>query len=45
MIYSDLRSLFLKEKLAGEIWAKWAKIRPETRFFAHFLKFGLLVFL
>ena len=28
------------------VWDQiWAKIRPETRFFFHFLKFGSLVFL
>ena len=31
--------------LEGHIWAKGAKIRPETIFFCHFLKFSFLVFL
>ena len=31
--------------MAARIWAKRAKIRPKTRFFCHFLKFGSLVFL
>ena len=26
---------FCKKKLAARIWAKWAKIGPETRFFAN----------
>ena len=33
------------KKMAAGIWAKWAKIVPETSFFCHFLKFGSLVFL
>ena len=35
----------MKKKLGAQIWVKGAKIRPETRFFCHFLKFGLLVVL
>ena len=31
--------------MAARIWAKWAKIGPETRFFCYFLKFGSLVIL
>ena len=27
---------FLKKKLAARIWVKWAKIGPETSFFAIF---------
>ena len=33
---------FLKKIMAAQIRAK---VRPETRFFCHFLKFGSLVFL
>ena len=37
MISSDWRSqIFEKKKLAARNWAKWAKIRPETSFFAIF---------
>ena len=35
----------MKNIFGAQIWAKEAKICPETRFFCYFLKFGSLVFL
>ena len=34
----------MKNIFGAQIWAKEAKICPETRFFCYFLKFGSLVF-
>ena len=40
------KARFLKTNLAPQIWhLKWTKIGPKTKFFCHFLKFGLSVFL
>ena len=34
----------MKKNFGAQIWLKGTKIGPETSFFYHFLKFGLLIF-
>ena len=44
LITNDWRSqIFEKKKLMARMWAEWAKIGSEIRFFCHFLWFGSLV--
>ena len=36
MIASDWLSQIFEKKLVARVWVKWAKVEPETRFFAIF---------
>ena len=36
MISSDWLSQIFEKKLVARVWVKWAKVEPETRFFAIF---------